>query len=111
MQFDTASPHAMPRGSDIRTADLLLAAGLGIAALALYAVLGLRLAQGAYLDYFNLAFDFDPARYVSTFALSPPDPGGFKHPLILLLRPLALPFLAVGLDAKQASVLVMAGFG
>ncbi len=92
-------------------ADLALAAVLGFVALALYVVLGLRLASGAYLDYYNLAFDFDPARYVSTFALSPPDPGGFKHPLILLLRPLAFPFLAMGFDPKQASALVMAGFG
>ena len=62
-------------------------------------------------DYYNLAFDFDPARYVSTFALASPDPGNFKHPLILLLRPLAWPFLAAGLDPKQASAMVMACFG
>ena len=72
---------------------------LGGAALALYVVLGLRLARGQYLDYYNLAFDFDPARYVSTFALPSADPGGFKHPLILLLRPLAWPFL-VGLASE-----------
>ena len=97
--------------SKIQPADLLLAAVLGCAALTLYVVLALRLARGAYLDYYNLAFDFDPARYVSTFALSPADPGNFKHPLILLLRPLAWPFLAVGFDPKQASALVMAAFG
>jgi hypothetical protein len=95
----------------IQSADLLIAAILGCAALALYVLFGLRLAQGSYLDYYNLAFDFDPARYVSTFAQSPPDPGNFKHPLILLLRPLAWPFLAFGLDAKQASAMVMACFG
>ena len=98
-------------GPKIHLADLLLAAVLGGVALALYAVLALRLARGQYLDYYNLAFDFDPARYVSTFAQSPADPGNFKHPLILLLRPLAWPFLASGLDAKQASALVMVGFG
>jgi hypothetical protein len=95
----------------LRAADRVLALVLGCCALALYAVLGLRLARGVYLDYYNLAFDFDPIRYVGTLALSPADPGGFKHPLILLLRPLAWPFLAAGLDAKQASVLVMACFG
>ncbi len=94
-----------------RWADPLLAALLGLAALVLYGALALRLARGQYLDYYNLAFDFDPARYVSTFALSPADPGNFKHPLILLLRPLAWPFLAVGLDPKQASAMVMAAFG
>jgi hypothetical protein len=108
-----ASPVPLGRGeaSGIQAADIVLAVLLGCAALALYVVLGLRLAQGQYLDYFNLAFDFDPARYVGTFAQSPPDPGGFKHPLILLLRPLALPFLGLGFEAKQASVLVMTGFG
>jgi len=98
-------------GSEIQPIDLALAAVLGGVALALYGVLAIRLARGAYLDYYNLAFDFDPARYVSTFALSPADPGNFKHPLILLLRPLAWPFLALGLDPKPASALVMAGFG
>jgi hypothetical protein len=98
-------------GGKIQSTDLVLAAVLGGVALALYVVLGLRLARGAYLDYYNLAFDFDPARYLSTFALSPPDPGNFKHPLILLLRPLAWPFLALGLDAKPAAAMVMAGFG
>jgi hypothetical protein len=98
-------------GGELRSADLLMAAVLGVAALALYVVLGLRLARGQYLDYYNLAFDFDPARYVSTFALAPADPGNFKHPLILLLRPLAWPFLAAGLDPKQASAMVMACFG
>lgn len=116
MAFTRVSAHAFTGrdnagGGEIRSADLVLAAVLGGAALALYGVLALRLARGAYLDYYNLAFDFDPARYVSTFALSPADPGGVKHPLILLLRPLALPFLAVGLDAKQASAMVMAAFG
>ena len=95
----------------IQPVDLGLALLLGVVALALYVVLAWRLARGAYLDYYNLAFDFDPARYVSTFALSPADPGNFKHPLILLLRPLAWPFLALGLDPKHASALVMAGFG
>jgi hypothetical protein len=113
---DRAAPISGPELSAraarlVEGADVALAMILGAVALVLYVVPGLRLASGKYLDYYNLAFDFDPARYVSTFALSPADPGGFKHPLILLLRPLALPFLAVGLDPKQASVLVMAMFG
>jgi hypothetical protein len=112
MAFSRVSTSALNGGeSGVRSIDPLLAAVLGSAALALYMALGLRLARGEYLDYYNLAFDFDPARYVSTFALSPADPGNFKHPLILLLRPLAWPFLAAGMDAKQASVMVMAGFG
>lgn len=91
--------------------DILLAAAAAALALALYATLGLRLAQGAYLEQFNLAFDFDPVRYLSTLTGSPPDKLGVKHPLIVLIRPLAWPLLALGLEAKQAAVLVMAGFG
>ncbi len=106
----SAPPAAAPE-SPIQGTDLVLAVMFGVVTLAIYVALGLRLAQGSYLDYYNLAFDFDPARYVSTFALPTADPGGFKHPLILLLRPLALPFLAMGFDPKQASVLVMTGFG
>ncbi len=106
-----AAGLASDEADGVLAADIVLAVVLGGAALALYVVLGLRLAQGQYLDYYNLAFDFDPARYLSTFAQSPPDPGGFKHPLILLLRPLALGFLALGFDPKQAAVLVMTGFG
>ena len=120
MQYDTQSAHLDARsGSDrddvdedrIGGGDLVLAVLCACVALTLYVLFGLRLAQGSYLDYYNLAFDFDPARFVSTFAQSPPDPGNFKHPLILLLRPLAMPFLAAGLDAKQASAMVMASFG
>src|ERR1700686_1922979 len=107
----TPASDVVPADRDrVQAVDIVLALALGAAALALYVALGLRLARGEYLDYFNLAFDFDPARYVSTYAQSPADPGNFKHPLILPLRPLALPFLALGFDAKQASVLVMTGF-
>jgi hypothetical protein len=95
----------------ISRADYWVAAALAGCAIALYAALGLRLARGVYLEYYNLAFDFDPIRYVGTFGLTPADAGGIKHPLVLLLRPLAWPFLAVGLDAKQSAVLVMTCFG
>src|SRR5262245_1686559 len=99
MLFDTAFARRVPPPLDpaatghdlVQGGDVVRAVLRAGAALALYMVLGLRLARGEYLDYYNLAFDFDPARYVSTFALSPADPGNFKHPLILLLHPLALP--------------------
>jgi hypothetical protein len=92
-------------------ADLRLAALLALGALALYSALGLRLAQGQFLDVYNLAFDFDPPRYVALLAMEEYERGNVKHPLILLLRPLAWPLLAVGFAAKQAAVLVMAGIG
>src|SRR5262245_34944379 len=91
--------------------DIVAAALWFVAAWLIYARFGLRLAQGYYFDYYNLAFDFDPPRTLSTFVLSPPDLQGFRHPLMLLLRPLAWPFLAAGLTPKAAAALVMATFG
>jgi hypothetical protein len=91
---------------DTLTAILLVAGGL-----ALYATLALRLADGMYLDYYNLGFDFDPSRYVQAMALSPPDYFDVKHPLMIMLRPLAWPFLQAGLAPRQAAVLVMATLG
>jgi hypothetical protein len=79
--------------------------------LALYGTLALRLAQGAYLDYYNLGFDFDPIRTVDALASPTPDFLGVKHPLFVLLRPLAWPFLAIGLTAKEAAASVLVGFG
>ncbi len=93
------------------TADLWLAATFVTVALLLYGPLAVRLAQGAFLDYWNLGFDFDPARMVQTLAMADPDPYGFKHPLVLLWRPLAWPFLAIGLTAKEAAAMVMALLG
>lgn len=92
-------------------ADLWLAAIFLAVALLLYGLLAVRLAQGAFLDYWNLGFDFDPARMVQTLAMADPDPYGFKHPLILLWRPLAWPFLAIGMTAKVAAAMVMALLG
>lgn len=92
-------------------ADLRLALLLALGALALYAALGLRLAAGRYSEYFNLAFDFDPPRYVALLAGAEYERGNVKHPLTLLLRPLAWPLLAAGFEAKQAAALVMAFFG
>jgi hypothetical protein len=77
----------------------------------LYGVLAFRLAQGSYLDYFNLAFDFDPIRTVNAIAGTPPDFLNVKHPLIVLLRPLAWPLLMAGLTAKESVALIMAGLG
>lgn len=91
--------------------DAIVAVLWFLAAWLTYAPFALRLAQGVYTDYYNLAFDFDPPRTLQTFALSPADPQGFRHPLMLLLRPLAWPFLAGGLAPKAAAALVMATFG
>lgn len=101
-----------PRNSPpIARRDSAICALWFISAWLVYAGFGLRLARGIYLDYYNLAFDFDPPRTLQTLALSPPNPQGFRHPLMLLLRPLAWPFLAGGLSPKQAAVLVMVTFG
>ena len=91
--------------------DLRMAALLVLGALGVYAALGLRLAQGQYFDFYNLAFDFDPPRYVAVLALEEYERGNVKHPLFVLLRPLGWPLLAVGFAPKQAAALVMAGIG
>jgi hypothetical protein len=104
------TPEPLPTATLTR-ADGRLAAMIGAIALAVYGALAWRLAQGEYLDYYNLAFDFDPNMTVEALATSSKNFIGFKHPLIEALRPLAWPLLALGLDAKSAASLVIAGFG
>ncbi len=104
--------QSRPTGVDDWTPkDYLLLAAFFLLSLALYGALAFRLAQGAYLDYYNLAFDFDPIRTVEALAVTPPDFLNVKHPLVVLLRPLAWPLLLAGLTAKQSAALVMADFG
>src|SRR5260370_19917852 len=91
--------------------DIAVAAAWFVAAWLVYARFGLRLAQGIYFDYYNLAFDFDPPVTLHTLALSPADPQGVKHPLMLLLRPLAWPFLAPEFAPQDPAVLVRLPFG
>lgn len=91
--------------------DLWLAALVVAVALAAYVPLALRLAQGRYYEYYNLAFDFDPSRVLDLLTRSPPDAFGFKHPFMLLLRPLGLGLLSLGIPAKSAAGLVMAATG
>ena len=116
-----SAPGSLPRqggaasasaaASRLTQADLGAAALLAFAALGGYAALALRLAQGRYFDYYNLAFDFDAFRMLSLLTESPPDTFGLKHPFMLLLRPLGLALLGVGVPAKAAAGLVMAGAG
>ncbi len=91
--------------------DLRMAALLALGALALYAAFGLRLAQGQFFNDYNLAFDFDPPRYVALMALDEYERGNVKHPLIVLLRPLAWPLRTLGFAPNQVAALVMAGIG
>jgi len=107
---DKVTPIAA-RTSRMTGTDLGLAALLGGAALVGYAGLAVRLAQGQYFEYFNLAFDFDAAPVLSLLTGSSPDAFGVKHPLMLLLRPLGLALLALGLPAKTAAAIVMAASG
>jgi len=43
-----------------------------VMSLLLYSPLAWRLAQGVYLNYYNLAFDFDPIRTVDALTSTPP---------------------------------------
>lgn len=92
----------------IRWPDFLLSTILSFAAFALYAAFALRLAEGRLYEYYNLAFDFDPSRVLSMLTGDPPDGMGFKHPLMIALRPLGLMFLALGFAPKAAAGLAMA---
>ncbi|MBN8888810.1 MAG: hypothetical protein BGP12_08980 [Rhodospirillales bacterium 70-18] len=91
--------------------DIGVAAVLVLLAALVYAPLALRLAHGAFALYDNLGFDFDPTRTLATLVGTPADRQGFKHPFMVLLRPLVWPFLAAGFTPLQAAGLVMAGFG
>jgi hypothetical protein len=100
-----------PSSTRLSAPDGVVMAAVAVLCLALYGTLAFRLAQGAYLDYYNFAFDFDPIRTVDALASPTPDFLGVKHPLFVLLRPLAWPFLLIGLTAKESAALVLAGFG
>ena len=106
-----AAPHPTIAAPLLTGADAVTALVLALAALAVYAGLALRLAQGQYSEFYNLAFDFDPPRYVALLALDEYERGNVKHPLTWLLRPFAWPLLAAGVAPKAAAGLVMAGFG
>jgi hypothetical protein len=103
-------PEAAGTKTD-RRLDLLVTLLFLAVSLLIYGTLAYRLAQGRFLDYWNLGFDFDPARMVQTLAQADPDRYGFKHPLIILWRPFAWPFLALGLTAKESTALLVALFG
>ena len=81
----SSSLAAATRGSaPLRVADAAVAVLWFAVAWIVYAGFGLRLAQGFFSEYYNLAFDFDPPRTLQTLALSPADPQGFRHPLIVV---------------------------
>jgi hypothetical protein len=95
----------------LRVSDGAIAVALFLGAGALYAGFALRLAEGRLFEYFNLAFDFDASRVLALLAGSPPDPMGFKHPLMLYLRPLGLAVMAFDVPGKAAAAIVMAAVG
>ena len=97
-----------PAGPPFSRDDLALAAAIAGLAVAVYAGLALRLAQGAFGEYDNLAFDFDAQRYVALYAGDEYERGNVKHPLIVLLRPLGLLLGAFGLAPAAAAGLLMA---
>ncbi|KQP23144.1 hypothetical protein [Pseudorhodoferax sp. Leaf267] len=90
-------------------ADALIALALGLASTAVYAWLALPLARTVAFDFLNLAFDFDPLFFVTylTAPLAEQDGLNYKHPLWMLFRPLASPFLWAGWSAKESAALAM----
>jgi len=91
--------------------DAWVAASLLAVSMAGYGLLAARLAQGRYFEFYNLAFDFDASRVLELLTGFPADPIGFKHPFMLLFRPLGLALLALGVPAKLGTGLIMAGIG
>lgn len=91
--------------------DLAIALVLASGFFFLYAHFGLRLAQGIYFDYLNLAFDFDPPYFIDFLVGTLPSGVNYKHPLSMLFRPFASLFLVFGFEPKAAAALVMALFG
>lgn len=88
--------------------DLILAVILAAGCATVYAGFALRLARGAFSDYINLAFDFDPQIYVDLFAGTGAERGNVKHPLIVLLRPFGWLLRELGLAPAAAAGLLMA---
>jgi hypothetical protein len=111
MQSLRSVDPAAPPSTRLSAPDGAVMAVFAVLCLSLYGALAFRLAQGAYLDYYNFAFDFDPIRTVDALAATPPDFLGIKHPLVVLLRPLAWPLLLAGLTAKESAALILAAFG
>lgn len=91
--------------------DTSIAILLAAAFFSLYAHFGLRLAQGIYFDYLNLAFDFDPPYFINFLVGQMPDRVNYKHPLSMIFRPIASLFVLTGFAPKAAAVLVMALIG
>lgn len=91
--------------------DILIGTLVFVVSFFLYTQWGRKLAEGNYLDYYNLAFDFDPYLYLSTLALETADKVGFKHPLIIAARPIGQSLLALGMSPEGAAVFTMCLFG
>ena len=62
-----------------RRPDIAIALILTVLFFFLYAQFGLRLAQGVYFDYLNLAFDFDPPYFIDFLVGSLPSGVNYKQ--------------------------------
>ena len=91
--------------------DMILALCVALAGFAFYLQISLLLSQGVYYHYYNLAFDYDPSRVFSLLTDPSPDKMGFKHPLLILFRPLGLLLMATGLSPQTSVAVVMATCG
>lgn len=97
------------RISDILAALLLLAFSA-----ALYIPLGISLSEGKYYDDINLAFDFDPDRYVTIFTAPTkrwseetfPPAVAIKHPFISLVGDACRLLTICGEAPKQTAVVI-----
>ena len=102
-----------------RVAELaIIAAGAAVIA-AIYLHFGLRLAQGYFLDHWNLAFDLDPGRLVDIFtkpeaawpAETLPPNVAVKHPLLKAMNGLCGAFPLCANDPKAYATTIAALHG
>lgn len=105
--------------SEARRGPLLTGAALTLAAWACYLALGLALAEGRLLRDWNLAFDFDPGRFVNLLGRPAEAWRGddftvnfaIKHPFVLAFRPPVRALVAAGLTPEQAGAVLSASLG
>ena len=79
----------------------------------LYALFGWRIAQGAFLDHWNLLFDLDSGAYMTLLTRPMAEMfedtlGAVKHPLLTWARLVAEPWLIFGLSDAQAACMSIA---
>lgn len=103
-----AKPVGQPARYKSQLLDAAIALALLVGSFTLFSSFSVRLAETHYFDFINLAFDWDPAYFVRDLTEDVLIDGrgiSFKHPLWMLFRVTAAPFLALDYPHKAAAAL------